>query len=146
MDGSGARCNPTLRIMNDDAMGASVEMLAADEEEIHDETTEELSTGGTASATPNSPAAAAAAATSAVAFTSAVADDSGVRKIVSAIRPPPGGGCDGVHHLVMPHTWIEVALNPKKVRSPNWYTRAPTEYGVDVTARHRLLTRHSYRI
>ena len=34
----------------------------------------------------------------------------------------------------MPHTWVEVALNPKEVRSPNWYTRAPTTYGVDVTA------------
>ena len=34
----------------------------------------------------------------------------------------------------MPHTWIEVALNPERVRSPNWYTRAVTAYGVDVTA------------
>ena len=22
---------------------------------------------------------------------------------------------------VMPHTWVEVALNPKKVQSPNWW-------------------------
>ena len=24
---------------------------------------------------------------------------------------------------VMPHTWVEVALNPKKVQSPNWWER-----------------------
>lgn len=34
----------------------------------------------------------------------------------------------------MPHTWIEVALDPGQVRSPNWFSRGVTEWGVDVTA------------
>jgi hypothetical protein len=74
----GTSCNPKLRIVN--ARNASVEMLAADDEETCETTATSISKMSTSQ--------------------------------------------------TMPHTWVEVALNPKKVQSPNWYTRAPTEYGV----------------